>query len=181
MDRLDVLKLWARHYFELNGEEDGDGDGEDIDPKARGQKFLEIPFTQLGTAQLEGPGTLRYSVDGKVLSEVVSLEDDERWGPVLGASVTPLRAARSAAFARRKPGKLIRVDQLVMREGVRRELGMWEHWVGMMVWGWHDPLGRRLPLWTEAELLRMRKGLLPKVVAESSKLEDVVEDGGDDD
>lgn len=162
MDRLDVVKLWARHYY--HPDED-----DDLDPRARAQSVLGVPFALLGTAQLEGFGQMRYTVDGRVLEEMVSLEGDGTWGPVVRASVTPLRPVRqvtaaAAAAARRPPGKLLRVDQLVMREGVRRELKMWEHWVRIMVWGWHDPLGRRLPLWSEEQLMRMRKGLPPNVI-----------------
>jgi hypothetical protein len=153
MDKLDIVKLWARHYF--NPEERG----EDLDPRARNQTVLGIPFSQLGTIQMEGFGQLQYKVDHAVLNEMVSLEEDATWGPVIGASVTPLRPVRQAT--KRKPEKLVRVDQLVMREGVRREMGMWEHWVRMMVWGWVDPVGRTLPIWTERDMLRMRKGLRP--------------------
>ena len=85
----------------------------------------------------------------------------------------PLRPVKQAS--KRVPGKLVRVDQLVMREGVRRELGVWEHWVKMMVWGWHDPLGRTLPLCSEGELLRMRNGLVSE-----APLGGVVEDGDED-
>jgi hypothetical protein len=155
MDKLDVVKLWARHYYHPNENED-----EDLGPQIRQQSVLDIPFPQLGTIQTEGFGTLRYDVYGAVLNEMVSLEDDETWGPVLKASATPLRPVKQAS--KRKPAKLVRVDQLVMREGVRRELGLWEHWVRMMVWGWHDPLGRTLPLWSEEELMRMRNGLAPE-------------------
>lgn len=182
MDKLDVVKLWARHYFLLDEDEI-----EDLDPKAKVQSFLGVPFAHLGTLQMEGIGQLKYAVDGAVLDELVSLEGDETWGPVLRESVTPLRPVRQAT--KRKPAKLISVDRLVMREGVKRELSMWEHWVRMMVWGWHDPVGRRLPLWTEKQLMRMRNGLPPvepvvpsQVVADAgaegdeAKSEDVVED-----
>jgi hypothetical protein len=170
MDKLDIVKLWARHYYNPNDEDD-----EDLDPRARQQSVLDIPFSQLGTIQMEGIGQLRNTVDGTVLDEMVSLEEDETWGPVLGASVTPLRSVKQAT--KRVPAKLFRVDQLVMREGVRRELGLWEHWVRMMVWGWHDPLGRTLPLWTEAELLRIRNGL---ALEDGAKAEDVLEDEGEE-
>jgi len=152
MDKLDIVKLWARHYYHPD-------DDEDLDEKARLQGVLGVPFAQLGTLQTENIGQLRYAVDAPVLNEMVSLEEDETWGPVLRQSVTPLRPVKQATV--RKPAKLVRVDQLVMREGVKRELGMWEHWVRMMVWGWHDPVGRRLPLWSEEQLYRMRKGLPP--------------------
>ena len=72
-------------------------------------------------------------------------------------------------------------------DGVRRELSLWEHWVRMMVWGWYDPVGRRLPLWTEEELYRMMKGLPPKAAppptqkagAEKDAEGKIVNDGGE--
>ena len=168
MDKLDVVKLWARHYFHPDdGDDDDDDDDDELNPKARTQTFLGVPFAQLGTMQMEGIGQLRYAVDGPVLDEMISLEGDETWGPVLRESVTPLRPVRQDT--KRKPAKLIGVDRLVMREGVKRELGMWEHWVRMMVWGWHDHVGRRMPLWNEKQLMRMRKGLPPVELAVASR------------
>jgi hypothetical protein len=166
MDKLDIVKLWARHYF------DPEENGDDMDPRARNQTVLDMPFSQLGTIQMEGFGQLKYTIDNTVLNEMIALEDDATWGPILAKSVTPLRPVRQAT--KREPQKLVRVDQLVMREGVRREMGMWEHWVRMMVWGWADPLGRTLPIWTEGDLLRMRKGLRPVdgYQGERAKVED---------
>ena len=166
MDKLDIVKLWARHYF------DPEENGDDMDPRARNQTVLDMPFSQLGTIQKEGFGQLKYTIDNTVLNEMIALEDDATWGPILAKSFTPLRPVRQAT--KREPGKLVRVDQLVMREGVRREMGMWEHWVRMMFWGWADPLGRTLPIWTERDLLRMRKGLRPVdgYQGERAKVED---------
>jgi hypothetical protein len=30
-----------------------------------------------------------------------------------------------------------------------------------MVWGWYDPAGRRLPMWSEEEMRLMNRGMVP--------------------
>lgn len=45
-----------------------------------------------------------------------------------------------------------------MREGVRRQLKLWDHWTRMMVYGWFDPVGRPVPILTMEEMMTVRKG-----------------------
>jgi hypothetical protein len=98
------------------------------------------------------------TVDEKILAELIAREeDDDEIAELLRKTINPFYTVQPRE--RETTQKMPRVDQLVMRESVRRELGLWEHWVRMMVWGWYDPVGRRLPLWTEEELYRMMKGL----------------------
>lgn len=151
MDRLDIVKLWVRHYYKPNP---------DTDPKIKALRVMGIPWHELGTAQMERLDRPQETVEEQVLEEMISLEDDEGVGEILKRSVNPFRTV--VPLVRRVTRKLVRVDQLVMRESVRREMNLWEHWVRMMVWGWCDPVGRTYPIWTDEELYGMRKGIAPK-------------------
>ena len=125
------------------------------------------------------------SVDEKILAELIAREeDDDEIAELLRKTVNPFYTVKPRE--RKTTQKMLRVDQLVMRESVRRELSLWEHWVRMMVWGWYDPVGRRMPLWTEEELYRMMKGLPPKAIppptqadAEKDAEGKTVNDGGE--
>jgi hypothetical protein len=152
MDRLDVVKLWVRHYYEPEA---------GIEPRTKKLSVLGVPWHELGTAQMERINEPYKTVDENILAELISCEeDDDEMAELLRKTVDPFYTVKPRE--RKVAQKLLRVDQLVMRESVRRELSLWEHWVRMMVWGWYDPVGRRLPLWTEEESYRMRKGLPPK-------------------
>lgn len=162
MDKLDIVKLWVRHYYEPDA---------DIEPRTKVLRVLEVPWHELGTAQMERINKPYKTVDEKILAEMIALEDDDEMGELLRRTVDPFRTIKPPE--RKVTKKLLRVDQLVMRETVRREMSLWEHWTRMMVWGWYDPVGRRIPMWTEEELLRMNKGLplmprVPRVVQEVS-------------
>jgi hypothetical protein len=148
MDKLDIVKLWVRHYYEPDA---------DIEPRTKVLRVLGVPYHELGTTQMERINEPYKTVDEKILAEIIELEDDDEMGELLRKTVDPFRTFEPPG--REVTKKLLRVDQLVMRESVRREMGLWEHWTRMMVWGWYDPVGRRLPMWTEEELLRMNKGL----------------------
>jgi hypothetical protein len=152
MDRLDVVKLWVRHYYEPEA---------GIEPRTKKLSVLGVPWHELGTAQMERINEPYKTVDENILAELISCEeDDDEMAELLRKTVDPFYTVKPRE--RKVAQKLLRVDQLVMRESVRRELSLWEHWVRMIVWGWYDPVGRRLPLWTEEESYRMRKGLPPK-------------------
>jgi hypothetical protein len=155
MNQLDIVKLWVRHHYEPDA---------DIEPRTKTMNVLGIPWHELGTAQMERINEPYKTVDEKILAELIAREeDDDEIAELLRKTINPFYTVKPAR--ERKPTqKLLRVDQLVMRESVRRELSLWEHWVRMMVWGWYDPVGRRLPLWTEEELYRMMKGLPPKLM-----------------
>ncbi|KAF2721099.1 hypothetical protein K431DRAFT_224870, partial [Polychaeton citri CBS 116435] len=53
--------------------------------------------------------------------------------------------------------RLLRPDELVIREAIRRQLSLQHQWVRMMSWGFCDDLGRNLPMKTAEELLRLSK------------------------
>lgn len=148
MDKLDIVKLWVRHYYKPD---------EDAEPRVKQLNVLGVPWHELGTAEMERVNQPYRTVDEKILEELIALEDDDEMGDLLRKSINPFYTIKPTQRTVTK--KLLRVDDLVMRESVRREMGLWEHWVRMMVWGWFDPVGRRIPLWTEEELYKMMKGL----------------------
>lgn len=151
MDKLDILKLWVRHYYKPPA---------DMEPRAKMLTVMGLPYHKLGTAQLERVNEPYTIVDEKILAELIAHEGkDDPMSRLLRRTVNPFRTVVPKNRAR---GKLIRVDQLVMRESVRREMRLWESWSRMMFWGWYDPVGRKMPLWTSEELYKIRKGLPPR-------------------
>lgn len=54
----------------------------------------------------------------------------------------------------RIPKKLLRPDELVMLEGIRRKLSLHKSWVTMMTWNMTDLLGRPMPIFSEEEMNR---------------------------
>jgi hypothetical protein len=169
MGKLDIVKLWVRHHYDP---------GEDVEPRTKMMNTLGVPYHELGTAQMERINEPYKTVDEKILAELIAREeDDDEMAELLRKTVNPFYTVKPRE--RKTTQKLLRVDQLVMRESVRRELGLWEHWVRMMVWGWFDPVGRRLPLWTEEELYRMMKGLPPRAVPPPAHQADAKKDAED--
>lgn len=155
MDKLDIVKLWVRHYYEPDA---------NIEPRTKTMTVMGVSWHELGTTQMERVNEPYKTVDEKILAELIAREeDDDEIAELLRKTVNPFYTVKPRE--RKTTQKMLRVDQLVMRESVRRELSLWEHWVRMMVWGWYDPVGRRLPLWTEEELYRMMKGLPPRPIA----------------
>lgn len=152
MDELDIVKLWVRHFYEPD---------QDMDPRPKELRVMGVPWHELGTAQMERTDKSYEVADEATIEEMISFEDDEEMTEILKRSIDPFRTV--VPPQRRVRERLVRVDQLVMREGVRRELGLWEHWVRMMVWGWYDPVGRKMPIFDTEELYGLRKGVIPKM------------------
>nr|OQO23608.1 hypothetical protein B0A51_08065 [Rachicladosporium sp. CCFEE 5018] len=114
MDRLDMLKLWVRFYY--NRPEGQNGAMKD-------QKIMGVPWWECGTAGLERVGQPYVMGEGT---------EEKPW------------VLAKPGEVHRRPDPLLRPDQLVMREGVRREMGLHHLWVRMMTWGFHDARGRRI-------------------------------------
>lgn len=146
--RLDVLKLWVRHYYDPGREE----------PVMPGLWVMGVPFDEVGTVQREGTGQALKVLDLRVFREMFAPGTDfMTGGPVEGDDDQPIKTVHKG-LGRQAP-MLVRIDQLVMRESVRREMKLWENWVSMMLWGWFDPIGRRVPIMTVEQMYRVRKGL----------------------
>ena len=109
MEKLDIIRLWIRHYYHPAIDEET----EDI-PTA----ILGIPWRLIGTANLE-----RRIAD---------------------------------PFSEPPLDPLLRPDELVLGECVRRKLKIDSHWVDMMLWGFVDLNQRNYPVLTEEELLNLK-------------------------
>ena len=109
MDKLDILRLWARHYYHPTA---------NLAENRSHQLVLGIPWDELGTAALE---------------------------------------RRSAQLSDQPPlNPLLRPDELILSECVRRKITPGDHLVDMALWGFVDPQGRNTPFLTEEELLNLR-------------------------
>ena len=49
----------------------------------------------------------------------------------------------------------------MLREAIRRRMGLHSQWVRMMLWGFCDDLGRNLPVRSAEQLLEWSNGKLP--------------------
>ncbi|KAK6436633.1 hypothetical protein LTR95_007175 [Oleoguttula sp. CCFEE 5521] len=119
MDRLDMLKLWVRHYYKRP-----DNQNEAV----KKQNIMGVPWWECGTVGLERVGQPYVTGEGSVEKPWVLVKPGE---------------------VHRRPDPLFRPDQLVMREGVRREIGLHHLWVRMMIWGFYDARGRKIVVRTE--------------------------------
>jgi len=130
MDRLDVLKLWVRHHYKRPANEL---------QSIKEMEIMGVPFWETGTAGLE-----------RVEQPFFVPADDTADGQPAFLLIVPQK--------KREPGQLLRPDQLVMREGIRRELKLHQLWVRMMTWGYYDLRGRRIPRLNEEQILRLGRG-----------------------
>lgn len=199
MDKLDILKLWVRHYYDPDSDDeddwDEDEDDEDEDdadprksylrnsPRSKVQTVMDLPMHELGTAQLERVNEPFITFDETKLAEVLAHENkDDEMSKLVVQTTNPFYTA-STPGRRFKKVMLTRVDEVIMGEISRRQMPLWEQWTSMMVWGWFDPVGRRYPLWKEEDLYRMRQGLPPKHMPKGQKRADKSkkgEDGGEE-
>ena len=155
MTRLDVLRLWVRHKYTPS---------EDQPEEVKKQSIMGIPWWEVGTAGLERSGVSFHNLGDKQVSIA---------HPSIAGTGLPSHTKHQLLYPHRrqihlqneKPREpLLRPDELVVREGVRRKLSMHKKWTTMMFWGFVDALGVEFPVWTEEEYLRMLKGLPPRRV-----------------
>ncbi|KAK4895739.1 hypothetical protein LTR27_006221 [Elasticomyces elasticus] len=155
IERLDILNLWVRHNFRLP---------EDTPEHVRRQSIFGVPWHEVGTAGMERTGIVTHkSADGTPKT-------------IINPGLTSLAAQNThreqqmlyphqkrVVMPNVKPREvLLRPDELVMREGIRREMQLHTQWTRMMLWGFCDDLGRNLPVRSEEELLRWSRGNEPK-------------------
>ena len=156
LTRLDVLRLWARHRYTPP---------EDTPENVKKMSIMGIPWWEVGTVGLERTGVSFLNLGD---NKQVSLAHPS----IAGAGLAPhlkqqilYPHRRQIILEHEKPReKLLRPDELVAREGVRRRLKMHKKWIWMMLWGFCDELGIEYPIWTEEEYLRMHKGLPPRPI-----------------
>ncbi|KAK5683083.1 hypothetical protein LTS10_004614 [Elasticomyces elasticus] len=155
IERLDILKLWVRHKYHLP---------EDTPEHVKHQSIFGVPWHEVGTAGMERTGIVTHkSADGTPKT-------------IINPGLTSLAAQNThreqqmlyphqkrIVLPNVKPREvLLRPDELVMREGIRREMQLHTQWTRVMLWGFCDDLGRNLPARSEEELLRWSRGNEPK-------------------
>ncbi|KAK5116253.1 hypothetical protein LTR62_008580 [Meristemomyces frigidus] len=154
MNRLDLLKLWVRHKYHLP---------DDSPDHVKRQSIMGIPWNEVGTASLERTGVsiteLPTGMPSIALNPSISSiqmqtthTDQQLLYPHRKYLILPTQKPREV---------LLRPDELVMREGIRRQLRLHETWARSMLWGFCDDLGRNLPVRTEKELLDWSQGKKP--------------------
>ncbi|KAK5728548.1 hypothetical protein LTR15_001684 [Elasticomyces elasticus] len=155
IERLDILKLWIRHKYHLP---------EDTPEHVKRQTIFGVPWHEVGTAGMERTGIVTHkNADGTPKT-------------IINPGLTSLAAQNThreqqmlyphqkrIVLPNVKPREvLLRPDELVMREGIRREMQLHTQWTRMMLWGFCDDLGRNLPVRSAEELLRWSRGNEPK-------------------
>ncbi|KAK5747125.1 hypothetical protein LTR17_000258 [Elasticomyces elasticus] len=155
IERLDILRLWIRHKYHLP---------EDTPEHVKHQSIFGVPWHEVGTAGMERTGIVTHkSADGTPktiinpgLTSLVAQNthrEQQMLYPHQKRIVLPNVKPREV---------LLRSDELVMREGIRREMQLHTQWTRMVLWGFCDDLGRNLPVRSEDELLRWSRGNEPK-------------------
>lgn len=153
MSRLDVLKLWVRHKYKPR---------DSLPDDVKKLPIMGIPWWEVGTAGLERTGVTFYNLDGKQTAAT---------NPGLAGRSYEKHQNQQILYPHRKriivpndkPRELLlRPDELMIREAIRRKMKMHEQWVKMMLWGFCDLSGRALPLRTEDQLIKWSNGIKPK-------------------
>lgn len=149
MTSLDALRLWARHKFRMP---------DDAPDGVKAMSVMGIPWHSLGTAGLERTGVAFYNLDGKTIPVThPAILSRAAAATHLGKQILyPHRRVFYLPRVLEKPRELLlRPDELVVKEGVRRQMDMHTEWVHMMLWGFCDEVGFNWPVFSEGELLRM--------------------------
>lgn len=155
--RLEALRLWVRHKFRLP---------EDTPDEAKETSVMGLPWHQLGTAGLERTGVAFYPLSGPSEPDrTVPITHPALMSPAFYAThlgkqlLYPHRRVIHLPRVLEKPRELLlRPDQLVAREGLRREMSLDKEWVGMMLWGFYDGVGFNWPVLREEQYRGIEKG-----------------------
>lgn len=149
MDQLDIMRLWVRHHYKPR----------DDQPKPiREQDIMGIPWFEVGTAGLER-FSMPYEVTDPTPPPATAMSVDGQTMLEMPWTIGRTKVVVPKLHKPRDP--LLRPDELIMRESLRRDLDLDELWVRMMMWGWFDSFGRKIPLLKEKQQIRVRDGLPP--------------------
>ncbi|KAI7138848.1 hypothetical protein KC352_g30139 [Hortaea werneckii] len=167
MNRLDILKLWIRHEYHLPSR---------ASAHARKQSILGVPWHQIGTASLERTGSALVTINGKKTTLIdPGLTSSKDLETHTAQQLLYPHAKRILVPEAKPREKLMRPEELMMKEGVRRKMGLHRHWVRMMLWGFCDKLGRNFVEWGEEELVGFLRGEMPGRELFETEREDVEE------
>ncbi|KAI7099707.1 hypothetical protein KC339_g8001 [Hortaea werneckii] len=166
MNRLDILKLWIRHEYHLPDR---------ASAQAKKQSILGVPWHQVGTASLERTGSALVTINGKKTTLIdPGLTSSKDLETHTTQQLLYPHAKRILVPEAKPREKLMRPEELMMKEGVRRKMSLHRHWVRMMLWGFCDNLGRNFVEWGEEDLVGYLQGKTPgRELFETSGGEDV--------
>ena len=165
MTRCDLLRLWIRHKFQWP-----EGTSESV----KGMKVMDILPHEIGTAGLERTGVAFHDLHDPATNTTTKV-------PVMDPSITSRQAplyphARKLILPNTKPREqLLRPDELVMRECIKRQQSMHTKWAEMMLYGFTDKMGKQLPIRSEEEWLRLGKEKAARGVTMASARKKAVE------
>lgn len=166
MTKLEALRLWVRHKFWLP---------EDSPAEMKEMSVMGMPWWELGTAGLERTGVAFCNLDGKS----VPVTHPALMSPATSAThrgkqlLYPHRRVIHLPRVLEKPREpLLRPDELLLKEGIRRQLQLHGQWVHMMLWGFCDDVGFNWPVFTEGEYLKMdrREANVVEVMQEKQRV-----------
>ncbi|KAI6899498.1 hypothetical protein KC318_g6781 [Hortaea werneckii] len=167
MNRLDILKLWIRHEYRLPDR---------ASAKAKQQSILGVPWHQVGTASLERTGSALVTINGKTTTLIdPGLTSSKDLQTHTAQQLLYPHAKRIIVPEAKPREKLMRPEELMMKEGVRRKMGLHRHWIRMMLWGFCDSMGRNFVDWGEEELVRYMQGKTPGLELFETARDDVAE------
>lgn len=155
MNRLDVLKLWVRHKYHLP---------ENVSEHVKRQSIMGVPWHEVGTAGLERTGVSLFQLDSGEQTAILHPAVTSKFGQHMHPEQQALYPHRKRILLpTQKPREpLLRPDELIVRESIRRKMRLHTQWARMMLWGFCDELGRNFPVMDEAELLAWSNGREPQ-------------------
>lgn len=150
LTKLEALRLWVRHKYRI---------AEEAPAELKEMSVMGIPWWEQGTAGLERTGVAFFTTEaGKSvpITHPAIVPQTTRETHLGKQILYPHRRQIQLPRVLEKPREpLLRPDELVLKEGVRRQMSMHQEWVGMMLWGFCDEVGFNWPVFTEEEYLRM--------------------------
>jgi hypothetical protein len=157
MNKLDILRVWIRHKYTP---------AETIEEDTKKMSIMGIPWHEVGTAGLERTGVAFHDLTDPGTNTVLRTMPIVN-PAIVGTGLTDHQAKqvlyphrRRIILANEKPREmLLRPDELLIREGIRRRLKMHKQWWKIMFYGFTDSLGRNIIVPTEEVVLRkLREG-----------------------
>lgn len=155
--KQDIIRLHIRHHFKWPA-------GLAADDPVRSMPLAGIPAHKIGMAGMERIGqtpghTASQHLNAPIVPNPPSSATNTGTPPPgrLYPHAVPVHI--NLPTAKPAPIPLLRPDELMMREAVRRCLNLPRCWGRMMAWGFVDKFGRKMPVYTERELGRLLAGL----------------------
>ena len=179
MTRLDLIRLWVRHHYTPHPL---------LPYDVKKLSIMGIPWWEVGTAGLERAGIGISSISGKqvsftdpsIVGKTATL-DRHRQAQIEKSHdiLYPHRRRITLAYEKKRE-RLLRPEELLLRESLRRGIQFNAKWLDMMLYGVCDEFGRPIPLKTEKQLVRASK-CLPETPVELRSKFTVVETAEEDD